>query len=106
MTRIEILHPTDPEIHAEAGHDHAIGWFADVVRPGRRRSSYSAIERNYNHPRPLWGLLAFLVAEKLYSMDNLESALVALQDGTVSDESGEVQRVAGIVAEIKRCGDG
>jgi len=104
MSKITIERPTDPKIHAEAGFDHAIHWFGDVIRPGYR-SSYSRIERNYDQERPLWGLLAFLAGEGFYSLDDLTDALTALQDGTVGDESTEVQRVAGIVVQVKHTAD-
>jgi hypothetical protein len=103
MSKLTIKHPTDPRVHAEVGHDYAIGWFGDVVRrgPKRTRSSYSAIEPNHNQERPLWGLLTFLADHGFYTLDHLTEALDRLQYEPMDELPPKLQRVARIVWNIK-----
>ncbi len=65
-----IRHPLSQKQKATIGFDPVIGFFADF---GKR--SYSAINRGYDHERPLWGALLFLVREGLFTQCDLEEAL-------------------------------
>ena len=104
MPRFDIDHSTDPSITATAGWDHAVGFFVDVTGNGTMKS-YSSVERNYNHERPLMGALRFLQAHGYYSEDELHDALSGLYEGTIDELPATVRVVAEIVRAFKRAAD-
>jgi len=104
MNAMTITHPTNPDITATLGFDHAIKFFVDITSK-RRRFSYSAIEPGYDHERPLWGALRFLAAHGFYTEDDLHDALSGLQDGTIDELPERVQQVGEVVWAFKRAAD-
>jgi hypothetical protein len=102
MSRFRVDHPTRQDLRAEAGHDAVMGFFVDVMGGDRMIASYDFFHAKFNRERPLIGCLDFLVSEGFLTGDELEEALVFLQDGepTPSD-----MRVAEIVMELKRAAD-
>lgn len=104
MSRFRIDHPTIKNIHAEAGHDPVLGFFVDIMREGRSRplKSYDHFHPLFNRARPLLGCLDFLVSEGFMTGEQLEEALVYLQDGEPEPRSKSVMTLVGIVMEMKR----
>ena len=104
MSRFRIDHPLKPELHAEAGYDPVMGFFVDVMREGRSRpvKSYDHFNPMFNRERPLIGCLDFLVSEGFFTGDQLEDALVFLQDGEPEPDD---MRVVDVVSEFKSAAD-
>lgn len=100
-----ISHPSDPKVRAEVGWDHALGWFADVIRSRGTPKSYSAVEQNYDHERPLLGLLVFLAGHGFYTMEALTDALGRVQHEDADELPPELRRVVEIVTLVKGTAD-
>jgi hypothetical protein len=102
MLRFRIDHPTRTDMHAEAGHDPVMGFFVDVMQGHRVIKSYDFFHPLFNRTRPLLGCLDFLVSEGFFTGDELEDALVCLQDGEPEPSD---MRVVDIVMDFRRDAD-
>lgn len=104
MSRFRIDHPTIENVHAEAGHDPVLGFFVDVMKGHRVVNSYDHFHPLFNRQRPLMGCLDFLVSEGFFTGEQLEDALVYLQDGW-PEASAEVMCIVRVIIEMKGAGD-
>lgn len=74
----------------------------DIMKGHRVLKSYDHFHPLFNRQRPLMGCLDFLVAEGFFTGDELNDALIFLQDGSPEPEN---MRVANIVLEFKEAAD-
>ena len=102
MSRFRIDHPTRQDLHADAGHDPMMGFFVDVMQGHRVLRSYDFFQPCFNRSRPLIGCLDFLMSEGFFTGDELQDALVFLQDGAPTPSD---MRVVEIAMECKRAAD-
>lgn len=100
-----IPHPSDPKVRAEVGWDHAVGWFADIIRGRRKTESYSTVHPGYDRERPLLGLLLFLSVQGFYGEEDLIDALDRVQHEDLTDLPPELRRVVKIVTLVKGTAD-
>jgi hypothetical protein len=100
VSRHRIDHPTRNHVHAIYGHDAVIGFFVDVFIENREKpiASYDFFQPTFNRERPLMACLDFLVSEGFFTADDLEDALVYLQDGSPKPRD---MRVVEIVMNMK-----
>jgi hypothetical protein len=96
MSRFRIEHPSKPELHAEAGHDPVLSFYVDIMKGQRVIKSYDHFHPLFNRQRPLLGCLDFLVSQGFFTGEQLEDALVYVQDGWPEPTEG-VMRVVEIV---------
>jgi hypothetical protein len=101
MLRFRIDHPRT-DMHTQAGHDPVVGFFVDVLRRDHVIKSYDFFQARFNRSRPLMGCLDFLVSEGFFTGDELEDALVYLQDSAPVPSD---MRIVEIVMEFKRAAD-
>lgn len=92
MSRFRIEHPIKASIHCYAGHDHALGFFCEVFSEGRSRPIKSLDFFTAGKPVTLQDCFEFMIANEFFTRDDLEQALVAIQDGTLV-KSAKVLRV-------------
>jgi hypothetical protein len=101
VSRFRIDHPHRPDLHAEAGHDAVLSFFVDVMKGERAIKSYDFFAPSFNRARPLMGCLDFLVAEGFFTGDELNDALVFLQDGHLEALPPGVARTVDVVVRFK-----
>lgn len=78
-----------------------IGFFLEVRRPGRRLRCYDGLQLHYEHGRPVYGLLKFLVETEVVSEDALDAVLVGEPDCD-EDVPSSVRLVADILDDVRR----
>lgn len=100
MSRFRIAHPTDRELHVIAGHDHMLGYFAELHREGRDRPIKSLDTFTLGRPVSLQDCFEWLISEGMIERAALEAALIAMQDGT-QVRSRKVRRAMEIVEAFK-----
>jgi hypothetical protein len=84
------------------GFDHAVGFFVEVRRPGRKALSYDRLQSKYNHERPLMGAMNFLVAANVITQDDLDGA-VAADDCFEEDDATPGELLAyRVMADLRR----
>jgi hypothetical protein len=74
----------------------------DVMHGERVVKSYDHFHPLFNRQRPLMGCLDFLVSEGFMSGEQLEDALIFIQDGFPEPED---MRVVNVVFEFKQAAD-
>jgi hypothetical protein len=101
MSRFRIDHPSKPDLYAEAGHDHMLGFFAETFI--ERRDKPKAVLDVFKLGRAvtLHDCFEFLISEHFVTRDDLEAALVWLQDGGREPRSRGAMRVAEIVMSLR-----
>lgn len=84
MPRFELQHPGDPMVQVVYGLDCAIGFFAAVdfgqcpspQTKDRALVEYDAFQSGYSEEFPLRGCLEFLAEQGLFTLDDLNEAIV------------------------------
>jgi hypothetical protein len=100
VTRFRIDHPRRTDIHAEAGVDHAVGpFFIDPYREDRDRPIKTLDFFTAGRPVTLQDCFDFLISEGFFRRDDLEAALVWMQDAESVRPS--VMRVVEIIERLK-----
>jgi len=100
MARHRIDHPADDNLHACVGHDHAVGFFAEVFK-GRRDKPIACIDLlSVGEPATVQQCLDLLMEHEFFSRADLETALVAIQDGT-RIRSSKLAKVVEVVVAMK-----
>ena len=99
MSRVWIPHPSKPDIHFVAGHDHAVGpFFIEKFREGRDRPLKSLDMFTAGRAVTLQDILDFMIAEGVFTLDQLQEALAWI--ATDEDESWQPKRDVMRVVEI------
>jgi len=98
MSKFKLDHPTENGTTAEYGEDGALGFFVEVRKPKQRNACYDATHPGYDH---LNGALRFLMKHGFYTQDDLEDALVWLQDDCESRTTPAVRRAIDVVSHFK-----
>jgi hypothetical protein len=90
------------------GWDHALGWFGDVLSDRDRVvSSYNLLEPNYDHARPLWGLLTWLSQQgRAWCAEDLEEALVLLLDRSARELPRRLQILGSVICDLRAAARG
>jgi len=101
MSRFRIEHPTDPKLHAIAGTDHVVGpFFVELHDNGRDRPIKSLDTFTLRRPVTLQDCFEFLIEHGFFTREDLEAALIAMQDGT-RVRSRTARRVVEVVEGFK-----
>jgi hypothetical protein len=98
VSRFRIVHPHRSEIYAVAGVDHAVGMFVEVHREGRSRPFKSLDFFTLGRSVTLNDCFEFSIENEFFTREQLEAALVWLQDGSPTPRD---MRVLGIITEMK-----
>jgi len=97
--RITLRHPTDAKATAAIGHDHMLGWFAEV-RVGRRVETYDALTHGET---TLVGALETASKHGFFDMVDLLTAHRLLANETPEEmEDASVRRCAELLLQLKR----
>jgi hypothetical protein len=102
--RFQIQHSKKPNTSAWYGFDPFVGFFVTLEEDYEQVATYDAVTEGYNVKRPLLGALKFMVKEKFFGEDDLEAALVALEEDRPT--RGRVKVAAEVVENFKAAADG
>lgn len=84
------------------GHDHALGFFAEIKVVGKKRVEYDALHPGeFRFQRPLEGLLYFLVRNSVFDESELHDALGHLEDRNVGRMSRGARLAIEVVTQLK-----
>ena len=84
------------------GHDHALGFFAEIKVAGKKRVEYDALHPGaFEFQRPLEGLLHFLVRNLVFNEGELHDALGHLEDRHVGRMSRDADLAAEVITRLK-----
>lgn len=102
MSRFRIEHPHDPERHAYAGHDHAVGFFCEVYRGERREKPVKTLDVfTTERPVTLISALDFLANQGFFSHEDLEDALLWMRDEEPEHGSAAALKIVSIIESFK-----
>lgn len=101
MSRFRIDHPTNPNLHCIAGVDHMLGFFCELHREGRDKPIKTLDMFTAGKPVTLNDIFDFMIHHDFFTVEQLQDALVYLQDGSPKPRSKGVMRVVGIVMGLK-----
>lgn len=90
------------EGHVVYGIDLALGFWAEIHRPGKRRVPYDALHPgDFRFQRPLEGLLFFLVKHAVFSEESLSDALAHFEDRPPPRLSAGAKLAVEVVSNLK-----
>jgi hypothetical protein len=104
VSRFRINHPINQSIYVIAGHDHMLGYFAELHREGRDRPIKSLDMFTLGRSVSLQDCFEWLIEHGVIDRLDLEAALIAMQEGTRA-RSKRVRRVVEIVETFKSAAD-
>lgn len=113
MPRFELQHPHDSTVQIAYGWDHAIGFFATVDFGGspsgkanhRALLEYDAFQRGFSHAFPLRSCLEFLSEHGLFTLDDLNEAIVWFELHGDRSPPKRLRLVVEIIANLKKAAD-
>ena len=113
--RFELLHPGDPAVRVAYGLDHALpgGFFASIdfgrttsnIAKDRALVEYDAFQRGYSHEFPLRGCLEFLAEYGVFTLDDLNEAIVWFELHGDRSPPKKLRLVVEIIANLKKAAD-
>jgi len=100
--RFHVTHPTDPQVTADYGWDHAIGFFV-VIRRGRRIiEDYDCLANGYEH---LNGVLNALIRNDFFDICDVVEAMLGLQHAAPEDLDPGLRFVGEIISNLRSAAD-
>jgi hypothetical protein len=100
VSRHRLDHPTREGVYAEYGHDHMLGFFVEVFIDGRSKPIAVLDFFKLGRAVALDDCFAFMIEHGLFTREELEAALMAIQDGT-RVRSRKVQRVVEVAETLR-----
>lgn len=100
--RFEIEHPTEANVTADYGWDHAVEFFVTVYAADGAVTTYDRLQRGYTH---LDGALRFLAKHGFFSIDELEEALSRMGNELADEVPKRLRACAKVVMNLKRAAD-
>ena len=113
VPRFELQHPNDPTVQVVYGLDCAVGFFAAVdfgqcpspKTKDRALVEYDAFQSEYSHQFPLRGCLEFLSKFGVFTLDDLNEAIVWFELHGDRSPPKRLRLVVEIIANLKKAAD-
>lgn len=80
MTRHRLDHPTRPTVHCYYGYDHMLDFFVEIFRDGRDKPIKQLDIFSNGKPVTLIDCLDFMASNAFFGHEDLEDALLFMQD--------------------------
>ena len=103
MSRFRISHPSTEDIYAVAGVDHALGFFAEVLREDRIAPIAAVDIFTLGRLATMNDCFGLLMEFAFFAEEELHEALVFLRDGEPEPQD---MHVVNIITELRKAADG
>jgi hypothetical protein len=104
--RFEVEVPDNQEVVVQYGLDRVLGWFGELLSNDRVVDEYDSLSSNYDHARPLDGLLRWMVQHDVFSQADLQETLTRLIHERSDQLPERLRGVGEIVSNLRLAGDG
>ncbi len=100
--RYKINHPTDPQITAAYGWDHAIGFFVMVYRGGQIIEDYDVMAEEYE---PLNGVLHVMIRHEFFDICDVLNAFYDQANALPEDLEPDLRLVGEVISNLQAAAD-